>query len=51
LRVYFFLIPPDDNVIIVGEFKKGNKQQSNTIDRFRELKTAFKTFYQSKEEE
>ncbi|MEM9524959.1 MAG: hypothetical protein AAGA31_00050 [Bacteroidota bacterium] len=51
LRVYFFLIPPDDNVIVVGEFKKGNKQQIQTIAEFRRLKAAFKIFYQSKEEE
>lgn len=50
LRVYFFLIPPDDNVIVIGELKKGNKQQTHTIEAFRGIKAAYRTFYQSEEE-
>jgi len=53
LRVYYFLIPPDDSVIILGEFKKSAKEQRNTIVEFRDLKAAFKKYYisQNKEEE
>lgn len=45
LRVYYFLVPPDDNIVVLGEFKKGNKGQRNTIEEFRQLKKAFKIFY------
>ncbi len=45
LRVYYFLIPPDNNVVVLGEFKKGNKGQRETIAEFRRLKAAFKEYY------
>lgn len=54
LRVYYFLIPPNSNVIVLGEFKKAkkdNKEQKETIAEFRRLKQAFKLFYTTKYEE
>jgi len=45
LRVYYFLIPPDNTVVVMGEFKKGEKQQKKNIKKFREIKAAFKTAY------
>ncbi|MEO0732894.1 MAG: hypothetical protein AAFZ52_08670 [Bacteroidota bacterium] len=50
LRVYFFLIPPDNSIVVIGEFKKGNKQQTAAIAEFRRLKEAFKTHYENEEE-
>lgn len=45
LRVYFFLIPPDNNVVVMGEFKKKDKEQRKNITKFREIKAAFKAAY------
>ena len=45
VRVYFFVIPPDGNIIVLGEFKKNDKQQRKTIGYFQELKQQFKEFY------
>ena len=45
LRVYFFLIPPDNNVVVMGEFKKKDKEQRKNIKKFREIKAAFKAAY------
>ena len=47
LRVYFFVIPPDGNIIVMGEYKKSAKDQRNIIARFQEIKMAFKEHYQS----
>lgn len=51
LRVYFFIIPPDGKVVVLGEYKKGSKEQRKTIERFQYLKSEFKLFYQNKLEE
>lgn len=45
VRVYYFLIPPDKKIIVVGEFKKGTKEQQKTIREFQKLKQEFKTAY------
>lgn len=51
LRSYFFLLPPDGNVIVLGELKKGNKQQLQTIREFRKLKAAYRNHLAQIEEE
>lgn len=51
LRSYFFLLPPDGNVIVLGELKKGRKQQKETIREFRALKAAYRTYLLSQSEE
>ena len=51
LRSYFFLLPPDGNVIVLGELKKGDKQQLQTISEFRVLKSAYRTYLAQNEEE
>jgi hypothetical protein len=45
LRVYLFVKPPNGNIIVMGEYKKGAKDQRKTIAEFQELKQAFKAQY------
>lgn len=42
LRVYFFLVPPDGNIVVMGEYKKDEKTQRKTVKSFQELKQLFK---------
>lgn len=51
LRSYFFLLPPDGNVIVLGELKKGNKEQKQMISEFRALKAAYRAYLSQNEEE
>lgn len=50
-RVYYFVLPPDGRVVVLGEVKKEAKQQRATIARFRSMKAAYKRFVQKNEEE
>jgi len=42
LRIYYFLVPPDGNIIVMGEYKKSDKAQRKTIRSFQEIKQLFK---------
>lgn len=45
IRVYLFVKPPNGNIIVMGEYKKGAKDQRKTIAEFQQIKQAFKTQY------
>lgn len=51
LRLYYFLIPPDKSAVILGELKKGDKDQRKTIARFRKIKEEFKEWYLANQNE
>lgn len=51
LRVYLFVKPPNGNIIVMGEYKKGAKDQRKTISEFQQLKQAFKAQYLSEKSE
>ncbi|NJC27859.1 hypothetical protein [Neolewinella antarctica] len=45
LRLYYFLLPPDGRVIVLGQIKKGDKEQAKAIAELRQLKAGFKAAY------